>query len=291
MKYDQYKIARNEKMRKLLMKYRPIVLPILSAVLLTGNVRAQTVSSSKPTCAILPFDARAGIAVLEAESLGDRFAVEFDRLGRYRIVPREKMREVLEEQRFQATESCSAAACAAEAGRILGVRYMVYGTVPRLGELFSVNSFMLDVETGEQVRSATTDMRGGIEVFLTEGMRDNATELLGVFSRSSDLKGQQTGTTSDGRMPTFVASDQSGNRLEPEKSGSIFFGRHGAGNTCRHNAPRKNHKTNSVRLLYGGNFLALFRLRRNAYGFAGKPFRRRPRGHPALWHNAGPVCL
>lgn len=135
-------------------------------------------SANRPTCAILTFDARTGVSTPEAEMLSDRFATEFDRLGQYTIVTRSRMREVLEEQEFQATDSCSAAACAVEAGQLLGVRYMVYGTIGRLGQLYSINSFMIDVETGAQIRSATSDLRGGIEEALTVLMAANAHGLL-----------------------------------------------------------------------------------------------------------------
>ncbi len=158
-------------------------LPILvaTACLLALSIstpRAQ--QPEKPTCAVLTFDARAGVSTPEAQMLSDRFATEFDRLGRYTIVARSRMREVLEEQQFQATDHCSAAACAVEAGQLLGVRYMVYGTIGQLGQLYSINSFMVDVETGAQIRSATSDLRGGIEEALTELMARNASELLGL---------------------------------------------------------------------------------------------------------------
>lgn len=141
---------------------------------------AQTQTRQKPTCAILTFDARAGVSTLESESLSDRFAAEFERLGRFTIVARSKTREVLEEQKFQGSDSCAASECAIEAGRLLGVRCMVYGTITRLGSLFSVNSFIVDVETGANIRNATTDLRVDIEEMLTSGMRQNAMALLGM---------------------------------------------------------------------------------------------------------------
>jgi len=136
--------------------------------------------ANKPTCAVLTFDARAGVSTPEAQMLSDRFATEFARLGQYTIVARSRMREVLDEQQFQATDHCSAAACAVEAGQLLGVRYMVYGTIGRLGQIYSINSFIVDVETGAQIKSATSDLRGGIEEALTALMARNAHELLGI---------------------------------------------------------------------------------------------------------------
>ena len=112
--------------------------------------------------------------------LSDRFAIELDRLGCYRIVARSKMKEILEEQKFQANERCSAAECAVEAGQLLGAQYMVYGSIGKIGELFSVNTFLVDVESGVTMRSATTDLRGGKEEALTILMARNAYELLSL---------------------------------------------------------------------------------------------------------------
>lgn len=126
-----------------------------------------SLAQNKPTCAVLTFDARIGVSVPESQLLSDRFSAEFDGLGQYTIVARSKMREILDEQQFQATDHCSAAACAVEAGQLLGVRYMVYGTIGRLGGIYTINSYMVDVETGAQIRSAITDMEGEIGQALT----------------------------------------------------------------------------------------------------------------------------
>jgi len=135
---------------------------------------------------VLTFDARAGVSTPEAQMLSDRFDTEFARLGQYTIVARSRMREELDEQQFQATDHCSSAACAVEAGQLLGVRYMVYGTIGRLGQIYLINSFMVDVETGAQGKSATSDLRGSIEEALTELMARNAQELLGLAPPESD---------------------------------------------------------------------------------------------------------
>lgn len=168
---------------------KPLLLAI-GILLSSSPLVSQAAEREKPTCAILTFNARAGVSTPEADSLSDRFATEFDRCGQYTIVARSKMREILDEQRFQSADSCSAAACAVEAGKLLGVRHMVYGTITRLGQLYSVNSFIVDVETGAQLRSATTDLRAGIEEMLTQGMRRNAGTLLGLEQPEETLDGR-----------------------------------------------------------------------------------------------------
>lgn len=45
-------------------------------------------ATNKPTCAVLTFDAKAGIAKDEAGLLSDRFEGEFNKLGQYTLVSR-----------------------------------------------------------------------------------------------------------------------------------------------------------------------------------------------------------
>ncbi len=146
---------------------------------LAAFAQAEPQETPRPTCAILTFEAKGGeISSSAVEMLSDRFSTEFDRLGMYRMVSRSQMKEILQAQQFSQSEFCSASECAVEAGKLLGVQYIAYGTIGKLGNVISINSFMADVETGEQIRSATSDTRGGIEDALTMLMGANARKLL-----------------------------------------------------------------------------------------------------------------
>lgn len=137
-------------------------------------------AESRPTCAVLTFDSRGGVSLDEVRIFTDRFAIELDSLRQYTLVPRSKMKEVLQEQEFSRSDNCSAAECAMEAGKLLGVRYMAYGSIGLIGSLFTINTYLVDVETGAAVKTATTDYRGDKESVLTRGMRQNALNLLGA---------------------------------------------------------------------------------------------------------------
>lgn len=137
------------------------------------------------TAAILTFDARAGLSADEVALLADRFAVELDRTGAYRLVPRSKMKEILEFQAFSA--ACSSVDCAVEAGQQLGVEYIIYGSIGRIGALFTMNVYLAGVEKGAVVAGTTVDYRGRIEGLLTEGMSLAVERLLqAVTSKASE---------------------------------------------------------------------------------------------------------
>lgn len=132
------------------------------------------------TIAVLTLDSRGGIAADEVRLYSDRFAIELDSFRKYTLISRSRMDEVLKEQDFARPDDCSAAECAIEAGRLLGARYMAYGSIGKLGALYTVNTYIVDVETSASVSTATTDFRGSKEDFLTRGMRRNAMNLLGI---------------------------------------------------------------------------------------------------------------
>lgn len=128
------------------------------------------------TAAILTFDARTGVSVDEVALLADRFAVELGRLEVYKLISRSKMQEVLELQKYSVT--CSSLECAVEAGQLLGVEYMIYGSIGHVGTLYTVNVYLTSVEKGEVIASETVDHGGGIEGLLTDGMSQAASKLL-----------------------------------------------------------------------------------------------------------------
>ena len=128
------------------------------------------------TAAILTFDSRAGMPIDQVALLADRFAVELGRIDVYKVISRSKMKEVLSEQRFSV--DCSSAECAVEAGKLLSAEYMIYGSIGRIGSLFTINVYIASVETGGIVGEATVDYTGQIEGLLTEGMQQAVQNLL-----------------------------------------------------------------------------------------------------------------
>ncbi|MEI6971586.1 MAG: DUF2380 domain-containing protein [bacterium] len=135
--------------------------------------------TNKPTCAVLTFDAQ-GVSPQEARLLTDRFIAEFNRLGLYRLLSREKMGEILKAQAFSRSENCSATECAIEAGKLLQIRYIIYGSVGKVGQTHTVSVSLADVESGETEKAANYDVKGEIDDLLTKGMAVLARRLLGM---------------------------------------------------------------------------------------------------------------
>jgi hypothetical protein len=159
-----------------------VALSPLSSILGRGQ-KTVMAATNAPTCAVLTFDAQTGLTAGEVSLLSDRFTVEFGRLGKYRLLSRSKTSEILREQKFSRSETCSATDCAIEAGRLLSVRYMVYGSLGKLGNVYTANAYLVNVETGAAESTTTLDVRGNIEDLLTQGMEIMGRRLVGLLDR------------------------------------------------------------------------------------------------------------
>ena len=77
------------------------------------------------------------------------------------LLERGKMDEVLKEQGFQQT-GCVTSECAVEVGNMLGVQQMIGGSIGKVGSIYTVSARVIDVQTGEVLKSANYDHIGDI---------------------------------------------------------------------------------------------------------------------------------
>ena len=121
---------------------------------------------SRETVAILDFEGR-GISQLEAQTLTDRFRTSLANAGALRLVERQMMEEVLQEQGFQQT-GCTSDECAVEVGQLLGVQNMIGGAIGRVGRTFTIDMRMFSVQTGENIRTKSVSYGGAVDGLITE---------------------------------------------------------------------------------------------------------------------------
>lgn len=121
-----------------------------------------------------------GLSADEAKGLTNRLRSELFNTGKFEVLEREQMSDILQEQGFQQSGMCDEASCLVEVGQLIGVKYMVGGSVTRIGNLYSVSARIIDVSTGKILRTATTDVKGNIETVLKGAMQDIARSLAGL---------------------------------------------------------------------------------------------------------------
>ena len=151
------------------MKHTLLIITALMLVVLS-------ISSAQTTIAVLDFEPQ-GIPQSEVRTLADRFRQELFNTGKYRVVERGKMEEILQEQGFQQT-GCISNECVVEVGKMIGVQQMIGGSIGKVGSVFSVTVRIIDIETGEILKIISYDYTGEIGGLLTKGMSDVVNQLI-----------------------------------------------------------------------------------------------------------------
>jgi curli biogenesis system outer membrane secretion channel CsgG len=130
------------------------------------------------TIAVLDFEGK-GVSQSETSTLTDRLRDEIFKTGVYNVLERGLMDDVLKEQGFQQS-GCVTSECAVEVGNMLGVQQMIGGSIGKVGNMYTVSARIIDVGTGEVLKSANYDLIGEIEELLMNGMNQVASELSGI---------------------------------------------------------------------------------------------------------------
>ncbi len=156
-----------------------------------------------------------GIQKSEASIISDKIRnILFDS-GKFSVLERAQMEEILKEQGFQQT-GCTDQTCAVEIGQLLGVKYMIAGSIGKLGKTFLISIRMIDVATGKVVISEDNDCKCSIEDVLndltykvtdeviksSEKLSSNNTEVVEKFPLKL--------TTTPSKASVFINNDKKG---------------------------------------------------------------------------------
>ncbi len=125
--------------------------------------------------AVVDLDAFA-ISVAETQALTNRLRIEFFKTGRFVVLERGQMQNILKEQDFQLS-GCTTTDCLVEIGQLLNVESIVAGSISRVGQMYSVEIRLVAVETGKIVAAAVVDMDGSISDLLVKGMKLAAAQI------------------------------------------------------------------------------------------------------------------
>lgn len=134
-----------------------------------------------------------GVSQAESQTLTDRFRSELVNTGRFTVIERAEMDEILKEQAFQQT-GCTTDACAVEIGKLLNVRRIVAGSIGKIGRVYTISLRVIDVESGVIVSTFTEDCPCPLEKVLTSSMKKIAEKMAAGgtagFSSGAALTGE-----------------------------------------------------------------------------------------------------
>lgn len=120
-----------------------------------------------PVLAIMALDSR-GVGQNEVSAITDNLVSKLQQCGKFRIMERSQMDQILKEQNFQQSGACDGSQCAVEVGKLLGIDRMVIGSVGLVGNTYTFNLRMIDVGSGEAVRTSARNHKGSIDEVLTD---------------------------------------------------------------------------------------------------------------------------
>ena len=147
-----------------MIKYFKILLIILMYI--SGNLFSQ----DKKYIAVLDLDGE-GISHSETKIISSRLRTDLINTNKFIVIEREKVNEILKEQGFQLS-GCTSNQCVVEAGKILGVEQIVAGNIGKIGKLYTLSIRLIDIETGEVLKTATTDCECSIENVLLYSVKN-----------------------------------------------------------------------------------------------------------------------
>jgi TolB-like protein len=106
----------------------------------------------------------------KAMIFSDRLGTELFKTQAFRVIERDKMNEILEEQEFQQSD-CTTEECIVQMGQLLGVSHIITGTISKVGETYSINLRMVNVGSGEIAYTDNEDCKCKIDNVLTQSTR------------------------------------------------------------------------------------------------------------------------
>jgi TolB-like protein len=199
-----------------------LVLPLALAAAPAADIQPQ-----RATVAVMSLKSASGITSEDAELLSDRLRIELFNTGKFTVMERSQMQEILKEQGFQQSGACTDEGCMVELGKLLGVQQLIGGSIGKLGSMYLVNLRCIDVKTAKIVAVVSEDVKGGIE------------DVVGILAATAQkLAG---GGQSAARAPQTTSTPPRQNSPEPRPEAAPSPGSQSkAGGRCHEKAYLEN---------------------------------------------------
>ena len=144
-------------------------------------------SEAKLHIAVIDFAADNRFAHDEVQAIAMRMQSELINTDAFIVLDRSQIENILKEQGFQQSGVCTSSDCQIEMGQMLGVERLVTGHLGRVGGLITFNLNLINVQSGQIVRSLNRDVAGGLETILTVTCRELALELVAATGSTAPL--------------------------------------------------------------------------------------------------------
>ncbi len=155
---------------------------LISLILLIFAFRGY--SAEKMRIAIMDLEPK-DISVSDAAKISELIRNEIINTGKYTVIERAQMNQILNEQGLQKT-GCTDISCAVEVGRIMNANKMLVGSVMKLGSKIIITGRIVDVEKG--VAEFSEKGTAPDQDSLSEAVSDFVTKLSNRIGAGTDRK-------------------------------------------------------------------------------------------------------
>lgn len=159
-------------------------LSILALIILISQLGfTQNKSGSKRrSVAVLELQSSGGLTAAETSALTNRFRGILVSTQVFDVLEREKMSEILKEQDFIMSDNCNSSECAVQVGQLLGVEAMIAGDIGKVGNLYTIDLRIINVESGKIENTQSVNHSGDVEGLLTK-MNEAALAFANVYKK------------------------------------------------------------------------------------------------------------
>lgn len=144
-----------------------------------------------PVVAVAQLESK-GVPPEQVDVIADNLAIRLQQTGKVRVMERSQMGQILKEQNFQQTGACDGSECAVQIGKILGIDRIVVGSVGLVGSTYSLSLRLVDVSSGEALRTSARNSKGTIDIVLTDLVPVAASDLAGVATERQTVESDTT---------------------------------------------------------------------------------------------------
>ncbi len=173
----------------MIMAHKVLSIALSFLIILTGFITPHISFAQEDSYTIAVLDLIAnGISASEARSLSDYLRSQITRTVTsqefteksgfvYKVIERVQMDKILEEFDYQST-GCTDEECAVELGKMLNVERIVIGSVGLVGQTYTINARIVDIETASTLSVADYMFTGKRDNLLKTGVPSIVNELL-----------------------------------------------------------------------------------------------------------------
>ncbi len=152
------------------------------AILLVISITQGAFATS--TIAVVPFDTATGISISTGSVFADSVAAMLSQSGSFEVMERTKLARILKEHSYNMSGIVDTQT-AVEAGRLAGIRYLLFGSMGRLGNAITITARLVDIESGKVVISKVINLLD--EGKLYQAAQELANSLVSALNGSEDV--------------------------------------------------------------------------------------------------------